>query len=254
MIREETLSKLNSMKMHGFAHAFTEQLSSDQFGELSFEERVGLLIDHEWTERETRKLTRRLQQAKFREQACVEAIDFRHPRGLDRAQIQRLATCRWVKGHQNLLVTGKTGVGKTFIACALAHKACREGYSSNYQRLPRLLNELAIARADGSLPRLLTKLAKVHVLVIDDWGLSVLGDQERRDLLEVIEDRVGRASTIIASQLDVKDWHAAIGEPTVADALLDRLVHNAHRIALNGDSLRRKRGTPTLTEDDATDN
>ncbi len=246
MLTEQTYEKLNSMKMHGFANALHQQLDGDdEYNELSFEERVAMLVDHEWTERQQRRLTRRLRQAKLREQACIEDIDFRHRRGLDRTLMMRLATCQWVDQHNNVLITGPTGAGKTFLACALAQKACREGYSSLYRRVPRLLHELTIARADGSLMRLLARLSRAHVLILDDWGLAPLGDQERRDILEVLEDRHGLRSTIIATQLPVKTWHKNIGDPTIADAILDRLVHNAHRIELSGSSMRKKRTTQT---------
>lgn len=239
MLIEETFQRLHEMKMHGLAAALQQQLQSKDFNKLSFEERIGMLIDREHAEREARRLTRRLQQAKLREQACVEDIDYRHSRGLDRTLMQRLATGQWIDKHQNLLVIGPTGVGKTYIACAVAQKACRDGYSALYRRVPRLLNELVVARADGSLSRLLARLAKTDLLILDDWGLAPLADQERRDLLEVIEDRYGNRSTVVASQLPATAWHKIIGEPTVADALLDRLVHNAHVIKLQGDSVRK---------------
>jgi DNA replication protein DnaC len=243
VLTEQTFQKLAAMKMHAFANALEEQLASDDYGELAFDERVGLLVDREWTERETRRLTRRLQTAKLREQACIEDVDFRHRRGLNRALIKRLATCEWVKRTQNILITGPTGIGKTFLACAFAQKACREGHSAIYRRVPRLLHELEMARADGSFTRLLTRLARSSVLILDDWGLAVLADQERRDLLEVIEERHGLRSTVVSTQLPVKTWHKVIGEPTIADAILDRLVHNAHRIELTGKSMRPTRST-----------
>jgi DNA replication protein DnaC len=242
---EETFQKLSEMRMHGLAAALQQQLEGKNFNKLTFEERVGLLVDREHTDRESRRLTRRLQQAKLREQACVEDIDYRHSRGLDRALMQRLATAQWIANHQNLIILGPTGVGKTFIACALAQKACREGYTAIYRRVPRLLNELLMARADGTLTRFLAKLAKTHLLIFDDWGLAPLADQERRDLLEVIEDRYGNRSTIVASQLPVADWHTIIGEHTIADAILDRLVHNAHVIKLKGESVRKARANLT---------
>jgi DNA replication protein DnaC len=246
---EQTFDKLSQMKMHGFAAALKDQLDSSEYNELAFEERIGLLVDREWTERESRRLTRRLQQAKLRERASVEDINFRHKRGLDRMLVMRLATCEWVRKSQCIIITGPTGIGKTFLACAFAQKACREGHSSLYRRVPRLLHELTIARADGSLTRLFARLARTHVLVLDDWGLAPLQDQERRDLLEIIEERHGLRSTIISAQLPVKSWHQTIGDPTIADAILDRLVHNAHRIELKGTSLRPKRST---TKEDST--
>lgn len=243
MLDKQTTDKLNSMKMYAFARALEEQLASEDYDELSFGERVGLLVDREWTEREERRLTRRLQSAKLREQACIEDVDFRHARSLDRSLVMRLATCEWVQKAQNILVTGPTGIGKTYLTCALAQRACREGHSAIYRRVPRLLHELAVARADGSLTRLMGRLVRTHVLVLDDWGLAPLSDQERRDLLEVVEDRHGLRSTIIGTQLPVKTWHKVIGDPTIADAILDRLVHNAHRINLNGKSMRALKST-----------
>ena len=231
--------------MHGFASALTHQIDDQHYDELSFAERVGLLVDREWTERESRRLTRRLQQAKLREPACVEDIDYRHARGLDRTLMQRLITCDWIAKHQNLTIAGPTGVGKPFIECVLAQKACRDGYTALYRCVPQLSHEILIARADGSFSRLLTRIAKMSLLVLDDWGLAALTDQERRDLLEILEDRWGNHSTIVATQLPVAEWHKIIGEPTVADAIVDRLVHNAHRINLKGESMRKTRSPLT---------
>ena len=249
MLLEETFNKIQHMRMPGFGRALQEQLDAqDQYDALSFEERLGLLVDREWTDRENRRLTRRLQQAKLRELASIEDLDYRHPRGLNRKLMQRLATCQWIDKSQNVIVVGPTGIGKTFILCALAHKACRQGHTALYRRVPRLLQELTTARADGTLPRVLARIARTHVLVLDDWGMAKLSDQERRDLLEVVEDRTGCRSTMVASQLPVSEWHEVIGEPTVADAILDRLVHSAHRITLKGGSMRKKMSSLT-TED-----
>ncbi len=249
MLLEETFNKIQQMRMPGFSRALQEQLDAeDQYDELSFEERLGLLVDREWTDRETRRLTRRLQQAKLRELASIEDLDYRHPRGLNRKLMQRLATCQWIDKSQNVIVVGPTGIGKTFILCALAHKACRQGHTALYRRIPRLLQELMTARADGTLPRFLSRIARTNLLVLDDWGMAKLSDQERRDLLEVMEDRTGCRSTMVGSQLPVSEWHEVIGEPTVADAILDRLVHSAHRINLKGGSMRKKMSSLTKEE------
>lgn len=252
MLNEQTFHLLSAMRMNGFARGLREQLANGDFAGLSFEERVGMLIDREWADREARKLTRRLQHARLREKACVEDLDYKHPRGLDKALVRRLATCDWIAKHNNVLVTGPTGVGKTYLICALADKACRDGYSALYRRMPRLLHELAVARADGSYAKLLARIAKTDLLVIDDWGIAPLGDAERRDVLEVLEDRHGSTSTVVASQVPVDAWHKYVGDPTVADAILDRLVHNAHHIKLQGDSMRKTRAnlttTPTATK------
>lgn len=247
MTTEETFQKLSEIRLHGFARALHEQLdSSGSYEHLCFEERVGLLVDREWTEREGRGLTRRLQLARLRDRtACIEDVDFRHARGLDRALVKRLATGEWIKKHQNVVITGSTGCGKTYLACALGHKACRDGFSVVYRRVPRLSHELNIARGDGSFPRLLARWAKTDVLILDDWGLAPLGPQERQDLLEVIEDRHGERSTIIAGQLPVKQWHKYIGDPAVADAALDRIVHAAHQLTLQGESMRKIRSALT---------
>lgn len=247
MLDEQTHQKLYDMKLYGLVSAFQEYLDQKGRDKLSFEERFGLMVDREWTERQARQLKRRLKRAKLREHACLEDVDYRHPRNLDRSVMRKLATCRWVSDGENVLITGATGLGKTWIACALADKACREGYSALYFRVPRLLNHLAISRGDGSYVKELAKLAKASVLILDDLGLKALEEMEQHDLLEVLEDRHGLRSTVVTSQLPVKKWHDTVGDPTVADAILDRLIHNAHRIELKGPSLRKSR-TPDAGE------
>jgi DNA replication protein DnaC len=240
MMLEMTLGKLNQLKLSGMAEALTEQTQSTIYTGLSFEERLGMLVDREVTLRDNRRLTNLLRGARLRyASACSEEIDFRTPRGLAKDVVLSLMQNGWVKGKQNVIITGSTGCGKTFIACALANSACRNGYSAYYLRLPRLLQELHIARGDGSYGKILTRLAKYAILIIDDWGLAKFNDKERRDILEVLEDRHGITSTIIASQIPTDKWHDAIGDPTIADAVLDRLVHNAHMIAMKGESMRK---------------
>lgn len=246
MLTHPTLDKLQALKLTGMTAALAEQLQMPDIEELSFDERLGLLVDRELTARDNRRLTSRLRRARLKHQAALEDIDYRHPRGLDKSLLQALASCRWVKEHLNILITGPTGVGKTWLACALAQKACREGHTALYLRLPRLLQELAIAKGDGRYPKLLTTLAKTEILVLDDWGLAPLTAEQRRDLLEILEDRHGVRSTLATSQLPLDKWHDLIGDPTLADAILDRLVHNAYKIDLKGASMR-KRNTK-LTE------
>ncbi len=240
MLTHPTLDQLERLQLKGMAEALTEQINTDQIEQLSFDERFGLLVDREAAERDRRRLKTRLSKAKLRHTACIEDIDFRTRRGLDKKVILDLASCDWITKHRNVLICGPTGVGKSFLACALAHKACREGHTVRYARTSRLLDELALARADGSLPRLMTRLAKTSVLVLDDFGLAPLTDPQRRDLLEIIEDRHGLRSTIITAQLPVNTWHETIGEPTIADAILDRLIHAAYLIDLQGESMRKK--------------
>jgi DNA replication protein DnaC len=239
-LNEPTVEKLAALKLQGMMRAFEEQRRSEEFASLSFEQRLGLLVDREITERENRRLHTRLKQAKLRHQSCMEAIDYRQPRGLDKSLLTSLASCQWIRQHLNVLIIGPTGVGKSFIACALAHRACLEGFKVRYFRTPRLFQDLAIARADGSYGKVLNTLAKIHLLVIDDWGLAVLTDHEQRDVLEILEDRHGIHSTIVASQVPIEHWHEIIGNLTLADAILDRLVHNAYKIKLKGESMRKK--------------
>lgn len=243
MLTHPTTDKLNQLRLFGMAHALAEQARIAEIGALAFEERLGLLIDREMTERASRMTASRLRRARLKLSATAEDIDFRSPRGLDRALFQQLLGGEWISAHQNILLTGPTGVGKTFLACALANQACRQGATALYYRLPRLLQELAIARGDGRYTKLLAQFAKVSVLVLDDWGLAAITDESRRDLLEIFDDRHGSRSTIVTSQLPFEHWHDSLGDPTLADAILDRLVHNAHRIALKGESMRRKKTT-----------
>ena len=233
------------MKLSAMAEAFEQQLGSGEHAKLSFEERIGLMIDCEWTAREQRKLIRRLRSAKPRyKSASLENVDFKHPRGLIRQQVLSLGSCSWIQDRHNLLITGPTGIGKSFLACAFVERACRRGFTARYVRMPRLLHEVAVGRGDGSYTRLLARLAKLDLLAIDDWLLAPLRDAERRDLIEVVEDRAEGASTLIASQLPVKDWHGVIGDPNQADAICDRLLHNAHRIELKGPTMRSTKTPP----------
>ena len=237
MLTSPTLDKLFALNLAGMARALAEQRESPAYGELPFEDRLGLLVDRETSERENRRLERYLRAAKLRVAATIEDVDFRAPRGLDRSVLLELAAARWVGAHQQVLVTGPTGVGKTYLACALATAAIRAAHSALYLRVPRLLTELATARLDGRLPRLLAAWARIDVL--DDFALQPLTDAQAADLLEVIEDRAALRSTIVTSQLPVALWHEGLGEPTVADAICDRLLAGAHRIELTGASLRR---------------
>jgi len=240
MLIEQTLSLLNALRLTGMAAALEEQRGVPDVAQMSFEDRFALLLEREQGARADRRLTRLLQLARFRVNACVEDINFRAKRGLDRALLLRLAGGDWIRAHQVVLLVGPTGTGKTWLACALGLSACRQGHSVRYLRLPRLLGEdLVRARADGSYGKLLQQLAKTDLLILDDWGLAPLGDRERRDLLELVEDRVGRRATLVTSQLPVEHWHELVGDPTFGDAILDRLVHHAHRITLTGGSLRR---------------
>jgi DNA replication protein DnaC len=241
MLVQQTLDKLEAIGLGGMATALREQLEhAPRYGELSFEDRLGLLVDRETDWRDSRRLTTRLKAAKLRHSATVEDIDFRAPRGLDRAVILSLAQAGWVTHRHNVLVTGATGCGKSFLACALAHAAIRQGHTGLYVRTPRLLDDLAVSRGDGRYQRLLGQLQRVSVLVLDDFLLTPATVDQCRDLMEVIEDRVQLRSTLIASQLPVDAWHAAMADPTLAEAILDRLVHQAHRIALTGASMRQR--------------
>lgn len=239
MLTHPTHDRLIALGLLGMAKALEQQRCQPDIAALAFEERLGLMIDREAAERENQRLQRRLKTAALRQSAAVEDIDLKAPRGLDRALFQRLAAGTWIDRHQNLLIIGPTGVGKSWIACALGHKACRDDRAVLYQRVPRLFEALGIARGDGRYGRLLKSLARVRLLILDDWGLAPLSADQARDLLEIVDDRHGRASTILTSQVPVEHWHELIGNPTLADAILDRLVHNAHRLTLKGESMRK---------------
>jgi DNA replication protein DnaC len=245
MLVEQTLEKLTSMRLLGMAAFLRTWLADPRQRDVSATDLVGLLADAEWVHRENARLTQRLKNARLKQQACIEDIDYAHARGLVKSTIQELQTSRWIQQHQNVVITGPTGVGKSYLACALGQKACRDGFSVAYRRVSLLFDELAQARADGTLPLLLRRLAKVNVLVLDDFGLEILGAPERKGLLEVLEDRYGSSSTIVTSQLAPDSWHAVIGDPTLADAILDRLVHNSHRLPLKGDSIRKTKAALT---------
>jgi DNA replication protein DnaC len=233
------------------AKAMAEQMEMSDINSLSFEDRLGLMVDREMIDRENRRLETRLRKAKLRVHACVEDIDFRQRRGLDKTLVISLASCDWIKKRQNLIITGPTGVGKTYLACALVHKACLEGRNSLYRRLPNLLREIAIARGDGSYPKIMAAYARAELLGLDDWGLDRLTREQTLDLLELLEDRHGLRSTLVAAQVPVDHWHEIIGDPTLADAILDRLIHSAHKLNLKGESMRKKYSALTKEEQEA---
>lgn len=242
MLNQPTLEKLQTMKLHGMAEAFRAQLESTDTNAWAFEERFALLVDQQWLWKENRALARRLRSARLKEKGVVEDIDYQHPRGLDRKLMRSLATSEWVRQHQHILLLGPTGIGKTWLACALAQKACRDGFTILHKRAAELFRELAVAHADGSFGRLLAKLSRIDILVLDDFAMAPLKDSERRDFLEICDDRYQRRSLILTSQMPLAHWHEQIGDATVADSILDRVVHNAYRIELNGESMRKKRG------------
>jgi DNA replication protein DnaC len=241
MLVHPIIDKLQSLRFLGMRTAFEEQMQTADIDQLNFEERMGLLVDREMTERENRRFKTQLRKAKLRQHACVEDVDFRHKRGLDKSMFMQLADCQWIKEALNTLIIGPTGVGKTYLACALAHKACQQGHSTLYFRLPRLLQDLGIAKADGRYDKILKTISKTRLLIVDDWGLKPLVKEQSHDLLEILEDRHGLRSTLVTSQLPVEHWHEIIGNPTIADAILDRLIHNAYRFNLKGESMRKKK-------------
>jgi DNA replication protein DnaC len=241
MLNHPTYQQLNQLRLFGMAKALNAQQRLPELDRMSFEERLGLLVEREASERASMQTTARLRRARLKHAAAPEDVDYRVARGLDRTLFNRLLTGSWIKEHQNVLITGLAGLGKTWLACALTHQACRLGYSSLYVRVPRLFEELAIAHGDGRYVKFITQLAKVDVLLLDDWGVAMLTDSARRDLLEILDDRYNQRSTIITSQLKVDDWHESIGDPILADAILDRLVHNAHKLDLSGESIRKSK-------------
>jgi DNA replication protein DnaC len=247
MLNHPTHQQLNQLRLFGMAKALTEQQQIAGLDLMPFEERLGLLVEREISERASAQTTARLRRARLKHAASQEDVDYRAARGLDRALFGRLLTGAWIKEHQNILITGLTGLGKTWLACALTNQACRLGYSSLYVRIPRLFEELTIAHGDGRYVKYISQLAKVDVLLLDDWGVAMLTDSARRDLLEILDDRYNRCSTIITSQLKVEDWHESIGDPILADAILDRLVHNGHRLNLSGESMRKCKSGLTKT-------
>ena len=239
MLLHPTLDKLRALKLEGMAAALEDQAALPECASLSFEERLGLLVDREMTTRHNHQVRLRLNRAQLRQSACLEDLDFRSTRGLDKSQVLAMASCDWIRRQENCILTGATGTGKSFLACALAQKACREGLSVLYRRLPRLLEEFSVARAAGTYLRTLSTFDRFALLVLDDWGVAPFTAEQRRDLLEILDERYARRSTLVAAQVPVGQWHEVIADPTLADAILDRLVHNAHKIELKGESMRK---------------
>jgi DNA replication protein DnaC len=242
MLREPTMQKLQEMKLSGMVAALEEQIQQPELFSLSFEDRLSLLVDREWETRKERRLKRRLHAAKIKQgNACPENIDYRTPRGLDKNTMINLLECRWIKEHRNVILTGPTGSGKTYISSAIAQKACRLDYSVRFDRLSRLLQEIDLSKANGTNPKLMDKLLKANLLVLDDWGISSWTEEESKNLFDVLEDRNGSSSTFVISQIPVENWYDLIPNPTLADAILDRLVHSAYKLELTGGSMRKKK-------------
>jgi DNA replication protein DnaC len=246
LLTHPTIEQLHQLGLKGMARAFAELDANPTSAELAHAEWLALLLDREATERDERRLRARLRFARLRHQAVVEDVDYRVARGLDRALFQALIAGRWIEEAQNLIIEGPAGVGKSWLACALGQKACRDNRSVLYQRIPRMFSDLALARGDGRYPRLIRALGGVKLLILDDWGLEPLAPEQRHDMLEIVEERYGRGATLITSQIPIDKWHQLIGQPTLADAILDRIIHNAHRLQLSGDSLRKHRATKTV--------
>jgi DNA replication protein DnaC len=249
MLIHPIIDQLKSLRLNGMALTLEEQMQMPDIASLSFEERLGLIVDREANYRENRKLKTRLKNARLKQSACIEDIDFKHPRGLDKSLMSKLFSCNWIKDANNLIITGPTGTGKTYIACALAQKACREGYTVQYIRMPRSFHDLHIAKGDGRYGKILKDYAKTKLLIFDDWGLTKMTDESRHDLLEILEDRNSLSSTMITSQFPVDTWYNLIGDPTLADAIMDRLVHSAYKIELKGKSMRKNKSPLTKSGD-----